>query len=446
MKLSPDRLPYMLCLGALAALPPISTDMALPALADIAQGLGTTASTAGLTLSLFMLGFAVSPIAYGPLSDRVGRRPALLAGLVLFVLGNAVATFGHSIASVLAGRLAQGAGAGAGMTMAFAIVRDQFDGVAAQTRLATITIVANLAPIVAPAAGTALLQPVGWRGIYGVTLGCGVLLTCLTAIALAETHDRRTSASPRVANDSMGSHDLARGGAVGSLSAEGIAGSGPRGKQNAYGFLLRVPSVRGHLLVNGLGFAWMFAYVAGSSLTLLGLFHLTSFAYSMMFACTGAGIVAGAAVNGHLAKRGVAPTSLLMSGIALAVVATVLLMGVAVTGCASVQRVMPLFVVSTFSFGLMGPSATHGAMAPVPSLAGVTGALVTSIQMVFGALASTMVVLLFPRFGLMALAGMMAAAALIAAAVYWPLYRSTGAKRRLGAATPNRGRRTVDEP
>lgn len=397
MKFSADRLPYMWFLGALAALPPISTDMALPAMADIAHGLDTTASVAGLTLSLFMLGFAVSPIAYGPLSDRFGRRPALLAGLGLFVLGNALATFGHSIDAVLLGRVVQGAGAGAGMTIAFAMVRDQFDGVAAQTRLAMITIVANLAPIVAPALGTALLKPMGWRGIYGVTLSCGVALAAITLLALAETRGVRS----------------------------GTVAAPLQGKQNPHGYLLKLPVVRGHILVNGLGFGWMFAYVAGSPLTLLGVFHVSPPVYSMMFACTGAGIVAGATLNGRLVKRGVASGTLLMAGIVLAVLSSFVLLCLTALDSATVQRVMPLFVICTFSFGLVAPSATHGAMTPVPSLAGVTGGLLTSIQMIFGALTSTMVVLLFAHLGLLALAFTMLGAALLAAGIYWPLHRQT---------------------
>jgi DHA1 family bicyclomycin/chloramphenicol resistance-like MFS transporter len=86
VKLSPASLGFTIFLGALAAMPPLSIDMALPALVPIAHALGASASLVGLTLSLFMAGFAIGPLIYGPAADRFGRRPVLLAGLVLFTL------------------------------------------------------------------------------------------------------------------------------------------------------------------------------------------------------------------------------------------------------------------------------------------------------------------------------------------------------------------------
>jgi DHA1 family bicyclomycin/chloramphenicol resistance-like MFS transporter len=149
---------FALFLGALAALPPISIDMALPALGPIAHTLHVTPGVAQLTLSFFMAGFALSPIAYGPFSDRYGRRPMLILGLALFTLGGFACAVSGTLNLLLLARFVQGAGAGSGMTLAMAMVRDLFVGKKAQGRLAVITVVTNAAPMIAPALGAALLS------------------------------------------------------------------------------------------------------------------------------------------------------------------------------------------------------------------------------------------------------------------------------------------------
>src|SRR3984885_1089250 len=178
---------FALFLGALAALPPISIDMALPALGSIAHSLHVTPGMAQLTLSFFMAGFALSPIVYGPLSDRYGRRPMLLLGLVLFTLGGFACAVSGSLNLLLLARFVQGAGAGSGMSLAMAMVRDLFIGKKAQGRLAVITVVTNSAPMIAPALGAALLSHLGWRAIYIATGLCGLLLLSTILFSLQET-------------------------------------------------------------------------------------------------------------------------------------------------------------------------------------------------------------------------------------------------------------------
>jgi DHA1 family bicyclomycin/chloramphenicol resistance-like MFS transporter len=141
---------FAVFLGVLAALLPISIDMALPALADVAHAMHATVSRAGLTLSLFMLGFVIGPLAYGPLSDALGRRLVLLAGLSIFTSGGPLATLSPSIELLWAACLVQGLGAGAGMTLALAIVRDRFEGEAMQRHITSITVVSNMAPVAWP--------------------------------------------------------------------------------------------------------------------------------------------------------------------------------------------------------------------------------------------------------------------------------------------------------
>ncbi len=391
MKLSPTGAIFAILLGMLAALPPLSIDMALPALVPITAAMHSTPRMAGLTLSLFMAGFGASPIAYGPLADRFGRRPVLLAGLVLFALGGVAATLATSITMLLGARLVQGAGAGVGMTLAFAIVRDVFEGRVAQSRLALITIVANIAPIAAPTLGAGLLILVGWRGIYGLTAVSGLGLIAIVFLSFRETLVARAQEKAML----------------------------PR-LLGAYRQIATHRDVVSHILVNGLGFGWMFAYVAGSPLVLIEVKHVAPIVYAMLFACTGAGIVGGATLNGQLAKHGIASERVLLCAILLAVFATLTLVGLTALGWTPLPVLMPLLVLATACFGLAAPSASHGAMGPIPELAGIAGGLLTSVQMLFGAVASWAVAFFFPAFGIFAMTGTMALLAVIALLVYLP--------------------------
>jgi DHA1 family bicyclomycin/chloramphenicol resistance-like MFS transporter len=359
MKLKTTGAAFAILLGALAALPPISIDMALPALTQIGSDLGATGGLAGLTLSLFMAGFAISPLFYGPFADRHGRRPMLLIGLVLFSIGGLAATFAPSIGVLLAARLLQGAGAGAGMTLAMAMVRDLFEGRTAQARLAVVTVVSQVAPIVAPVFGAALLGCVGWRGIYGVTAACGLLLLLIIRLSVDETATIPPGPKPPL---------------LGKLLRD-------------YRKALGHGSTMAHIVVNALGFGWLFSYVSGSPLVLIDQLHASPGLYSMLFACTGGGIVTGATLSGRLVQRGVAPRRLLFVAVLIAVAATGSLTVLSLSGLVSIWTIMPPLVLSTAAFGLAAPCAAHGALEPLPELAGITGGLLTSIQMLAGAIA-----------------------------------------------------------
>jgi DHA1 family bicyclomycin/chloramphenicol resistance-like MFS transporter len=398
MKMSRAGVTFAVFLGALAALPPIATDMALPALTRIGDALQSTQSLAGMTLSLFMAGFALSPFFYGPLSDRHGRRPLLVIGLVLFALGGVLATLAPSMTVLLIARLLQGLGAGAGMTLAMAMVRDSFEGRVAQSRLAVITVVANMAPIVAPALGVVVLAAMGWRVIYAINAVSGVLLLMVAWLGLEETarqQPNQTKASSLIED---------------------------------YRQALSHRSVRDHLLINALAFGWMFGYVAGSPVVLIEHLHASTTLYSILFACTGAGIVAGASLSGWLGQRGVAPQRLIQAGVILAVLVTGAAAVMSLTATATLVTLMPCMVLATAAFGILAPCAAQGALEPLPELAGVTGGLLTSIQMFAGALASLLVSLLLPPLGILGMTATMAGFALLTLLLVLGLARATAAE------------------
>lgn len=196
MALRPTSLAFTLLLGALGTLPPLSVDMNLPALPLVQLALGTTPGGAALTVSLFLVGFASAQLVLGPLSDRFGRRPVLLGGLLIYTCGGAVCAFAPSISALLVARLLQGVGAAGGTVMAFAVTRDLFSGADLRKRLSYITMVFSVAPLIAPSLGAIMLHLSGWRSIFAVLTGAGVLLVAAAGFGLHETHPPSNHPAP----------------------------------------------------------------------------------------------------------------------------------------------------------------------------------------------------------------------------------------------------------
>jgi DHA1 family bicyclomycin/chloramphenicol resistance-like MFS transporter len=184
-----------------------------------------------------------------------------------------------------------------------------------------------------------------------------------------------------------------------------------------------------YIVLNALGFSWMFAYITGSPLTFIDTFHTSTSLFSVLFACTGAGIVAGATLNGRLAQRGVGIKWLLLGGVITAACCTSALVILTLMRFMSLWSFLPLLALTTASFGMVAPSAAHGALEPLGEVAGVGGGLLASMQMLFAAGTSSVVAVLFPRLGVIAMTGSMCTLSVLALALAIPLARrgvSTG--------------------
>lgn len=394
MPIRPRSVGFTIFLGAIAALPPLSIDMGLPAFPAISAALRASSGAVGLTLSLFMLGFAVAQLVFGPLSDRYGRRPILLIGFGLFTLAGAACTAASSIDTLIAWRLVQGAGAGAGMVMTLAIVRDLFEGAAARAQLSYVNLVISVAPMIAPTIGSQVVAIAGWRAIYGTLAVGGLLLLLSVAIGLSESLARRD---------------------LGAIQ--------PARLIKTYSRILTNRICLGYALVNALNFGCMFAYVSGSPLVMLNVLGVSTTTYGWLFASTAFGIMAGSFFNGRLSIRGVLPSRLLIVGIVTAAASALALVVVSLSGAAQVITLMPLLVINTFCFGIISPNATHGAIQPVPESAGVAAAVVGFMQMLCGAVASGLVAFLYDGRTAIAMSGVMALFAIASLITYLGLVR-----------------------
>ncbi|MEH2067374.1 MAG: multidrug effflux MFS transporter [Nostoc sp.] len=394
MRIKPKSLGFTILLGALSALPPLSIDMGLPAFPTISRALLTSPGAVGLTLSLFMLGFAIAQLGFGPLSDCYGRKPVLLAGCGIFTLAGAICAAAPSITTLIAWRLVQGAGAGAGMVITLAIVRDLFDGPQARAQLSYVNLVMSVAPMIAPTIGGWVLAIASWRAIYGLLAVGGLLLLLAVGFGLSE-----------------------------SLAQYDVNAIKPRRLINNYGKILSNPICFGYALVNAMNFGCMFAYVAGSPLVMLNVFGVSTTVYGWLFASTAFGIVVGSFLNGRWSMQGVPPSRLLSISLIVAVVSTVALVVISISSAAHVATLMPLLVLNTFCRGIISPNAIHGAIQPVPESAGVAAAVIGFLQMLGGSLASGLVAFLYDGHSAIAMSGVMAAFAIASYAAYTTLAR-----------------------
>jgi len=387
MRIPPASVTFTLLLSFLVALPAFGIDMSLPALTAIGATFGSTPSQAGLTMSLFMLGFAIGPLFYGPASDRFGRKPMAVLGCALFAIAGVGCLVARSLPALLAWRFVQGAGAGAGITISLAIIRDLFEGQAARTRLSYVTVATMIVPMIAPTAGAALLGFGSWRAIQAVLAGTSLLLLLVVSIGLAES--ARLDPANRLA---------------------------PIVVLRNYLRVLRHPVCAAYILVNAAGFGCLFAYVSGSSLVLIDVMGLRPQQYALLFGATSFAILAGAFVNGRLAAMDIAPDYPLIIGLSLATVSAMSLLGLTLVVWTPLSLLISLLVLANFGFGLTAPNAMQAVMQPLPKIAGAASAMMGVVQMTTAAVVSGLVTVLFDSRSALSMTAPMALCSLIALA------------------------------
>ncbi|MDX6748670.1 multidrug effflux MFS transporter [Geminicoccaceae bacterium 1502E] len=189
--LRPGSSAFIALVAALMTMTAMTIDINLPAIPALAEDLGTTLTLSQLTVTIFFFGFALGQAFWGPVSDRYGRKPAMLVGIVLYVLSSIACTFAGTIDQLLAMRFAQGFAAGAGAILGRAMIRDLFEG-PQMARIMSLALAAFVtAPIIAPSIGAALLSLGSWRLIFALLTVYGLVLLVLCALLLPESLPQR---------------------------------------------------------------------------------------------------------------------------------------------------------------------------------------------------------------------------------------------------------------
>lgn len=346
--------------GSLSALGPLSIDMYLPGLPQLAADLSASASQAQLTLTTFLVGLAGGQLVAGPLSDRLGRRPPLIAGLLLYTVASLGCAVAGDIWTFAGLRALQGLGGAAGVVIGRAIVRDHFEGSALARAFAFAMLVNGLAPILAPIVGAQLLPIAGWRGSFVVLAAIGALLTLVIVTRLAES-------LPEVRRQAGGVGTVAR----------------------AYAGLLVDRVFMGHALTVALGFAAMFGYISASPFIVQELYGESPQAFSLLFGVNALGIMAGTQTSGLLVGR-YGPRRILRVGLVSISLGGMILVAGAASGVGLWAIALGFFVVVT-SYGAIAPNGIALAMADQPHQAGSAAALMGAIQFLVASLAAPLV-------------------------------------------------------
>ena len=356
-----ERLLFVLLLGMVVGLDPLSIDTALPAAQVMASELGTDLSSVQLSLSLFLLGMAAGQLVYGPLSDRFGRRPVLLFALLLYVAASAALVVSPGVEMLVAARLVQGLAAAATQVIARAVVRDRLDREDASHVLSYIFLVLGIAPIVAPVIGAWLTESAGWRSIFVVMLAYGAAALAIHWRWLPETNqapDRGALAPQRL---------------IAAFSQ--VAGNGLFWAYVGCGAAV---------------FAALFAFIAGAPAAFIVHLGETPEAFGWFFALVMVGNLIGYPVGARLVIR-LGINRLLMWGTLGGLASGLAIAGLALGGVSSPWAIaVPVFAYM-FVFALILPPSTAGALSPFPRVAGAASSLLGVAQFGCGAIAGAVV-------------------------------------------------------
>lgn len=284
----------ILLLGLLEAFGPLSMDLYMPALPELAATLDTSDALAQLTMSVCMLGLGVGQLIAGPLSDRFGRRLPLLVGVAAFTVFSAACALAPSVEWLLLFRTFQGIGGAAGMVVTLAIARDLFSGAELSKMLSWLALVGATAPIVAPVLGGQLTAVMDWRGIFLVLGGLGAVLFAAAALWLPES-------LPMGARSAGGGRSLF-------ADARVLLGPGP------YRVVLAISAI------SGVAF---FSYLSMSSFVLQNSFGVSPQLFGVMFALGSLCNVVGSQTNRVLVGR-FSPLELYRAGIGIACIGSAL--------------------------------------------------------------------------------------------------------------------------
>lgn len=334
----------------LVVMPVLGIDLQLPAMPDIARDLGASVGEVQLTLSLYTVAFAAMQLAVGPLGDRYGRRPVLMASLALYALASLYCALAPSIGHLTAGRILQGLAACAGPVLGRAVVRDRNEPIAAARVFGTMMACFGIAALTVPILGGQLVEAFGWRATFVASAAYGVLVLFLVTLLLPET---------------------LRGARAGGLGLARLAGD--------YLTLLRAPPFLVIAATGCLIQSAMFSWIAGSSFAVIRVLGHSPLVYSLVYAVTVFGFVTTSFLSGRVVAR-LGQRRLIALGGTLALLgsAAALVLNHAVTP-SLLTLVAPIFVLAV-GHGFTLAQSVAGALAAFPHLAGTASGLLGFMQ------------------------------------------------------------------
>ena len=354
--LRPDTIALTALLGLLTAFGPVATDMYVPSMPDIGRQLAVGTSEVQLTLSAYLIGFAVGQVFYGPVSDQYGRKPVLLTALTIFCVASLACALAPSIETLIAARALQALGGSGAIVLARAIVRDLYAGERAGRELSRMGAVMSFAPVIAPLLGGIVQVGFGWRANFLVIVGVGIVTTAIVWRSLPET---------------LHHHAVAR------LSLAAIL--------HDYRDLTRNRGFLAHLGIVASSHAGLFAWISGSPFVLQDLYGLTALEFGVAFAASCIGSLAAASIAASVVIRIGLDLTIGLGALILASGGIAMLASLAL-GLAPVASLVLSMVLYHAGLMLAMPQAIAGAMTPFPDRAGTASSLIGLVQQTSAAL------------------------------------------------------------
>jgi DHA1 family bicyclomycin/chloramphenicol resistance-like MFS transporter len=350
-------------LGAIFSLAPLAIDMYLPALPTMAIEFGSSIDSMEATVSVFLLGYAISQLVLGPVSDMIGRIPVLIGGLMLFTLASLMVAFASTPVELYIFRFLQALGGGASVTV-FAFVNDRFSEKQSAQIISYIMAVVAVAPLVAPVIGGEILVLFGWQWIFFGLTAYAVMVLGLTVIVFGKNtghQEFQNKTSSRNGNP-----------------LKEVAG--------AYHYLLKNRRALAHIFTGSFAFAGMFAFIAGSPYVYIDYFGVAANHYGYFVAVNASLMIVLNVINAKYLHK-IAPTQkMIVASVLLSVISIVMLASIAI------KPSIVLVAISTAAFigllGMISANAIAGALSSVNQHGGTTSALYGVTQFSLGAVSS----------------------------------------------------------
>lgn len=345
---------WILLLALLTSLGPLSIDMYLPALPVMANAFGVPTQMVANSLPAYFLGLALGQLIYGPLSDRIGRKPPLYFGLALFSVASVLCVFAQNEWSLIAARILQALGGCVGVVIARAAIRDRLDLQTSAQAFSSMMIVMTIAPIIAPTIGAWVLQWTNWQAIFAVLACVGVVCLICVHFFFQETLAKQ--------------HRL-------NLNFQQVL--------TLYGSILKDSNFRMPMLAGCLTGGALFCYISGSSAVMMDQYGLSETAFAYLFGANAVGIMLFSTINKKISgKLGVLQR--LKLGSTIQVTGALLLVIAGSLPEADLIWVMLGLFLAVSGIGFTGPNAMALAMAGQGARAGTASAVMGSVQFFCG--------------------------------------------------------------
>lgn len=355
LPLKPNTFALTFVLALMTAMGPIATDIYVPSLPQLAQDFNASTTQVQWTLSGYLMGYAVSQIFYGPLSDKLGRKPLLIAGFAIFLVATFASMMATSMEMLIAARILQGAGGAGPIIVVRAIVRDLYEGARAGQQMSVMSSIMGVAPIAGPLVGGVLAVWFGWRASFVAMFVIVAALITIAVLFLPETLRHKSSAP---------------------LSVREILRS--------FRIVFANPRWRIYGALNTLGHTGLFTFIAASPFVLQDLYGLTPLQFGLFFSVCSSAFVLGAWTGSRLVvRRGLDGT--IAIGVACFLIGGILqALGFWLFPGSAIALLIPEMIYFA-GVGFVLPHSIASALSPFPERAGAATSLQGFLQMMFSA-------------------------------------------------------------